>query len=144
MKEHFKIIPAAYLFLIQDGKILLSRRANTGFQDGLYSVPAGHLEPGESARMALIREAKEEIDIDISNSVLTLVHVMDYNSDPQRVGYFFVSEAWSGEVTNLEPDECDDLQWFSLEALPENMSPFIGQAIEHYKNKVAYSEFGWG
>ena len=37
-------IPAVYLLLVQDGKILLIRRCNTGYQYGNYSVPAGHME----------------------------------------------------------------------------------------------------
>jgi len=39
---------AVHLFLLQDNKILLSKRYNTGYEDGNWNVPAGHVEEGES------------------------------------------------------------------------------------------------
>ncbi|MFH0856765.1 MAG: NUDIX hydrolase, partial [bacterium] len=47
-KERFKVIPAVYLFLEEDGKILLLRRFNTGYEDGNYAFVSGHLDGGES------------------------------------------------------------------------------------------------
>ena len=49
------------LLLNSDGEVLFGRRQNTGFEDGAWHVPSGHLEAGESVVQALIREAKEEI-----------------------------------------------------------------------------------
>ena len=43
-KERNKIIPASYAVLIKDNKVLLVRRFNTGYEDGKYSLPAGHVE----------------------------------------------------------------------------------------------------
>ena len=47
---------AAYVLLLDGCKVLLSRRMNTGFQDGLFGLPAGHLNKGESVVSAAIRE----------------------------------------------------------------------------------------
>jgi len=66
MKTRNKAIPASYLFLEKDGKILVARRCNTGYQDGKYQIPAGHVEMGELPTEALIRETKEEIGIDLN------------------------------------------------------------------------------
>jgi 8-oxo-dGTP diphosphatase len=41
-------IPASYLFLERDNRILLLRRSNTGYEDGNYSLIAGHVEANES------------------------------------------------------------------------------------------------
>lgn len=143
-KERFKLIPAAYLFLVKDGKILLSRRFQTGYEDGNYSVPAGHVDGGEAAREALVREAREEIGIVIVPEQLRHVHTMHrFCGDHERVDLFFSADEWRGEVGNLEPDKCDDLQWFPLHQLPENTIPCVRQAIECYDRGIGYSEFGW-
>ena len=55
-RERFKIITAAHLFLLKDQAILLSRRCNTGYEDGKYSVPAGHLDGNESVIQAMVRD----------------------------------------------------------------------------------------
>jgi 8-oxo-dGTP diphosphatase len=47
------------LLLVRDNKILLLRRYNTGWQDGNYGVPAGHIDGGESLTDAIIRDAIE-------------------------------------------------------------------------------------
>jgi len=63
------VLPASYLVLIKDNKILLQRRFNTGYEDGKYSFVAGHVESMEEARkpiLSIIRETKEEIGIKLS------------------------------------------------------------------------------
>jgi len=142
--EKFKIIPTVYLILRKDNKILLSRRYNTGFHDGEYSFPAGHLIGNETLRQAMLREAKEEIGIEIDLEDLNLIHVM-YRKEPteERVNFFFEIEKWKGEPKIMEPQKCDDLNWFSLDNLPENIIPYIKQVIDSYRNGRFYSEYGW-
>lgn len=153
-KERNKIVPASYLVLIKDGKILLQRRFNTGFQDGKYSLPAGHVEKGETFTQCVIREIKEEVGIDLTPEDLKMVHVMHRDSridHPQgvaegineRMDMFFTAEKWQGDPKIMELDKCDDLNWFDLDNLPENIIPYVRQAIDCIKNKIIYSEFGW-
>jgi len=91
-KKRFKVIPTVYLLLINDNKIVLSRRYNTGFHDGEYSFPAGHLEGNETLTQAMVREAKEEIGVEISPEDLKLVHVM-HRKEPneEKLNFFFPS-----------------------------------------------------
>jgi len=139
-EERFTLRAAAYLVLIKDGKILLSRRFNTGWRNGDYSLVAGHLDPGESIRTTVCREAKEEAGIDIALDDLKFVHVMQQYEDAEYFDFYFVATKWEGEPTNCEPDKCDDMRWFGLDKLPENLVPNVRQAIEKYKSGEFYSE----
>lgn len=141
--ERFKLIPAAHLFLIKDNKILLLRRANTGYEDGNYSVPAGHLDGNETVTQAMAREAFEEAGVIINPKDFTVMHVMHRQSKEERIDFFLTTSEWKGEPEIKETDKCDDLSWFTLDSLPENVIPYVRFAIENYKNNVLYSEFGW-
>ncbi|MBM4401219.1 MAG: NUDIX domain-containing protein, partial [Crenarchaeota archaeon] len=130
--------------LVKGNKILLSRRYNTGFHDGEYSFPAGHLKSNETLIQALIREAKEETGIELTPEDLRLVHVM-HRKEPNenRVNFFFAAEKWGGEPEIMEPHKCDDLKWFGFSNLPDNTIPYIRQAIICALQKIFYSEHGW-
>jgi 8-oxo-dGTP pyrophosphatase MutT (NUDIX family) len=142
-KERFALIPEAHLLLIKNGRILLLRRRNTGYEDGMYGVVAGHLDGGESATQAMVREAFEEAGILLEPKDLTLAHVMHRRHLDERVSFFFSAREWRGIPENREPEKCDDLRWFSLNALPENTIPYIRHAIACYEESILYSEFGW-
>ncbi len=134
---------AVYIVLEQDGKYLLGRRFNTGYQDGNYQVPAGHVEAGELPTEAIIREAKEEIGIEITPQQLEFVHMSyrpkhDQTSD--RIDIFFRAQSWQGKVHNNEPDKCDDLQWISINQLPKNMVPHVRDALECIATGVPFRE----
>ena len=58
-------IIAAHLLVMRGDELLFGRRVNTGFSDGMWHLPAGHLDAGESVTAAAIREAAEEIGIAI-------------------------------------------------------------------------------
>lgn len=145
-KDRFKLIPAVFLVLKKEDKVLLSQRKNTGYGNGWYSLVAGHVEDEESTVSAMVREAKEEADVTLRSEDLKLGHMLHYTSDVD--GYkalmcFFIAEKWDGEIRNMEPEKCSDLSWFPLDNLPENTIPYVRQALEHVCNGVTYSEFGW-
>jgi 8-oxo-dGTP pyrophosphatase MutT (NUDIX family) len=138
-----KFKSAVHLFLIQNDKILLLRRYNTGYEDGNYSVVAGHLNGGEKIVTAAIREAKEEVGIDIREGDVEIVQMMHRVSDDERIDFFVAVSTWSGEIVNNEPDKCDDLSWFPLDKLPENTIPYVRQAIKNYQQDIPFSNLGW-
>lgn len=140
----FSVPVSVHLLLIKENKILLIRRKDTGFADGFYSMPAGKLEPKESVENAIIREVKEEINIDIKNETLKTIQVMNRNGiDRERIDYFFTVDRWNGEIKNNEPNKCDDLRWFDINNLPENTIPYIKEAVINYNKKINFSLFGW-
>lgn len=143
-RERFKLIPTSHLILMRDNKILLLRRFNTGYEDGNYSVVAGHLDGNETFIRAMVREAKEEAGIDIKPDDLEIVHVMHRKApNEERIDFFIKANRWEGEPKIMEPHKCDDLSWFELDNLPNNIIPYVKQAIDNIKDKRFYSEHGW-
>lgn len=145
MQERFKLISAVHLVLTKDKKeLLMLRRFNTGYEDGKYSLIAGHLDENETVRECLIREAREEAGLLINLEDLYFFHVMHRKvSAHERINFFFSAERYLGIPKIVEPDKCDDLSWFDMNNLPSNTIPYIKSAIEYGMNNQLYSEYGW-
>ncbi len=146
MKTRHKVVPAVYLIIRnKEGEILLMLRQNTGYQDGNYVVPSGHVEEGELPKAAMIREAKEEIGIDLGLEELEFAHVSSrpaHDETGDRVDFFFLAKTWSGEVVNMEPHKCAELKWIKPTDLPENTTPHVREIIKLIGEGVNYSELG--
>lgn len=145
MKERNKAVPAVWLILMRkDGKILLGRRQNTGYRDGDYNLPAGHIEPGELPKDSMIREAKEEVGIKLNKEDLKFVHVSyrpKHDETGDRVDFFFLASKWKGEVTNAEPQKCNELKWVNPYKLPKNIPPHVKYMIRYALRGIVFSEF---
>ena len=141
MRSRFPV--AVHLFFLQNGCVLLLRRYNTGWEDGKYSLPAGHVDTGESVIQASIREAYEEVGIRLNPPDLEVVHVMHRKAEDERIDFFLMVKSWTGEITNQEPHKCDDLSWHPLASLPGNIIPYVRQGLTNYQEGILFSEFGW-
>lgn len=132
-----------HLFFVRENKILLARRLNTGYRDGEYSVPAGHLDGNETVIVAGVREAKEEVGVTIEPGDLSFSSVMHRIEGDERVDFFIQVHKWQGEIVNAEPEKCDDLRWVKVNELPDNIIPYVRCAIMNHLNGVPFDEFGW-
>jgi 8-oxo-dGTP pyrophosphatase MutT (NUDIX family) len=142
MSERFSVKFAVYLLLRDGDRVLLSKRENTGWKDGWWSLVAGHVDGGEAAEMAMIREAKEEAGIDVAPENLKLVYTMHRLSNEvtdEYVDLFFECTEWSGEITNMEPQKCGGLEWFSANTLPNDTLGYIKKVIDSYPKGMTYS-----
>jgi 8-oxo-dGTP diphosphatase len=139
-----KVTSDVHLVLInQAGEILLGQRQNTGYEDGAWHLPSGHLEAGESVVAALIREASEEIGVIIDPDGVEFIHVMHNSSSGGRVAFFFSAHRWTGEPANLEPGKCAGLRWFPPSDLPDHLIPYCQAALGSISNNACFSTFGW-
>jgi ADP-ribose pyrophosphatase YjhB (NUDIX family) len=132
-----------HMFFIHGTQILLSRRYQTGYMDGHYSVPAGHLNGNETVRMAGAREALEEIGVRIDPAEMVFAGVFHRYESDERVDFFVQVKKWTGQPINAEPGKCDELCWTEMDALPENTIPYIRRAIENFRTGTPFEEFGW-
>jgi len=144
----FKVITAVHLFLVDSrSKLLLARRFNTGYEDGNYSVIAGHVEEGETAIQAMQREALEEAGISIDESNIEFVHVMyrrrEKLNELDRIDFFFKSQHWKGVPMIMEQDKCDEMSWFLPNEIPENTIGYVKAAIQKFGSNKKFSEYGW-
>lgn len=102
----------------KDDKVLLFFR-NDGFfnyDGGWWVLPAGHIEQGETARDATIREAKEELDIDIAPEDIRCVHITsNLARRTESFDFFFEVSKYTGTIRNCEGDKCADMQYFTLD-----------------------------
>ena len=132
-----------HLLFFRRGEILLARRFNTGYMDGHYSVPAGHLDGGESLTQAALREAKEEIGLDLSPAAIEFACVFHRREGDERIDFFVKVREWNGEPVNAEPDKCDQLRWVKVNDLPGNTIPYVRRGIENALTGRVFEQFGW-
>ena len=137
------LVAAVHLVLRREDKVLLLRRYRTGWEDGKYSVVAGHLDGDESVVAAMVREAREEAGLTLDARSLRFVHVMHRKrpDGQEAVDFFFSCSEWEGYPQNMEPHKCDDLSWFSESALPGNMVPYVRHALHSIREGHTLSVF---
>lgn len=134
-KQRHLMAVASHLLLRdrESGEILFLRRANTGYADGCWSVPAGHVEVGETLVEACVREAAEEIGVWLTVPQLTPVLVQHkHDTDGQeRIDVFFLAELPADARPEiLEPDHCDGLRWAPIDKPPTPAVAYVGAALE--------------
>ena len=128
MRDLFPVL--AHTLLFRNEQLLLLRRANTGYLDGWYALPGGHLQRGESVVECAIRECFEETGIVLDPERVRPAVVMPYRSeDQQGVDFIMTCNAVTAEPRLTEPERFDDLGWFPIDALPRNTAPYIERAI---------------
>ena len=139
---------ASFIIFRKDGKMAFLLRENTKWMNGKYGIPAGKVEPGESASAAAIREAKEEVGVDIKpenlEHRLTVFRTTSIDSEPSPwIDTLFEATNWDGELYNAEPDVHAELAWLDPNRLPENLTPYVKFFLSEIEAGNRYAEHGW-
>lgn len=148
MIERFKAMSAVYPIIIKwtgsNKQILLHKRANTGYMDGMWDFAgSGHVDEGETAKQALARECMEEVGITVKTDDITFAHLshrLGPNGSYTYYDIYFLVNHFEGTPYIAEPDKCTALEWFDISNLPEDMIDIRKMALQNYLNSVLYSE----
>lgn len=137
-----------FLLLTQNDHVLLALRKGTGFADGMWNLPSGKAEDGESAVGAVIREAHEELGIQLSEdeiSYAATVHCRNSDTDT-RIGLFFQAAAKDTPLDvpyNAEPHKCAKIAWHPMTMLPSSTMPYSALGVSLYRRRAHFGTTGW-
>lgn len=136
--------------IVKNGKVLLQRRANTGWNDGKYNLVGGHIENEESVQECIVRELKEELGIKVKPNSVQVCHIMQHKTDRQTIQFYVLVDTWKGTPT-IQPElangkkiyKADTLNWFDINNLPQEIIPSARQAIKCYAAGTPFSQLGY-
>ena len=101
--------------LQRSGRVLLChRRADRDFYPGVWDLPGGHVQAGESIMDALARELREELGI--VPQLAQDAPFWTFEADGLHL-FVYLIHHWQGEARNAAPDEHDKIAWVSFEEL---------------------------
>jgi 8-oxo-dGTP diphosphatase len=137
--------PFVAALFIENNKVLLLLRQNTGVFDGFYALPGGRVDEGESLRAAMIREIYEEVGVKVKEEDAQFIHLLSFKNEfgNESAAICFLIKKWQGELINKEPERHGEIKWFPIDDLPENISPRTRHDIEMVTKGLLYSEHGW-
>lgn len=100
------LLVAAVALIDADGRVLISKRPKSKQLGGLWEFPGGKVETGERPEIALIRELKEELGIDVAESCLApLTFASHAYEEFHLLMPLYVCRRWKGQVFGAEGQE---------------------------------------
>jgi len=135
---------AAWYMIIENKKweILFMKRVNTWFRDGAYQVPAGHLEWEETMIDCVIREVKEELDIDIVKKDCEVAHISHRVAKDRVYFDFYVKiKKYSWELKINESHKCIELKFINIENISESEKDLFSYDLDIIKDVRKWEKF---
>lgn len=115
------LLVAACALVDADGRVLLAKRPPGKPLAGLWEFPGGKIEPGETPEGALIRELKEELDIDVAAKCLAPLSFASHSyPEFHLLMPLFVCRRWEGDIA---PQQAQQLAWVRAQKLADYAMP---------------------
>ena len=112
------VIVVAGALIDADGRVLITKRPIGKEMAGLWEFPGGKIEEGETPEQALIRELKEELNIETKGSCLAPLSFASHQYEKFHLLLpLFICRRWWGNILALESQE---VRWVS----PKNLRDF--------------------
>jgi|AntRauTorckE6833_2_1112554.scaffolds.fasta_scaffold41230_3 8-oxo-dGTP diphosphatase len=106
------------VIITKENKVLLGKRKNA-HGTGSWCPPGGHLEFMETIEACARRETSEEVGVQVSNIQKPMFTEDFFQLENMHYITMLVTTQWkSGEVQLLEPEKCEQWDWFSWDNLP--------------------------
>jgi 8-oxo-dGTP diphosphatase len=119
--------------MVWNGDRLLLGKRISAHSENSWQFPGGHLEFGETVEACAGREVEEEAGIKIRNiKPGGFTNDVFIDADKHYVTLFVSSEYDSGELTVMEPDKCEQWQWFQWNRLPQPLFLPIRNFLKQY------------
>ena len=124
------VLVAALALVDSDGRVLLARRPEGKPMTGLWEFPGGKVEAGETPERTVVREAREELGVDVEHSCLApLTFASHTYPDFHLLMPLYVCRIWSGVARGMEGQA---LKWvrpgeMDARTMPPADAPLIAQ-----------------
>lgn len=122
------------IILNEQGEILLQKRRKEPEAE-CWSLPGGAIEYGETAENAIIREIKEETNLDCRHTLF--IGYYDYilqNQTTHWISIFFLIQCDNYDAQNMEADKHSEQKWFNINKPPKHLTINTVHAINLYNN----------
>ena len=124
--KNLKIVVSIAL-INNENKILLSKRPEKKHLSGFWEFPGGKVEEGETPEKALIREVKEELNIDINNKCIAPLSFSEFNyNNFQLLLLLYICRRWDGVPMSMENNK---LEWVKPNMLRDYKMPPADDAL---------------
>jgi 8-oxo-dGTP pyrophosphatase MutT (NUDIX family) len=141
------MVVAVYGLLRDGDRLLLMRRAGSGYHDGELCLPAGHVDGNEDVASALVRELREELTIAVDPDACRLALVAhrapETARDHEYLDLFFEVLRWAGTPAIGEPAKCTELTWEDATAPPTDTVDYIRAALGAITTATPLLRYGW-
>jgi len=136
MQKKDLIIVSAVALLDHDERVLISKRPKGKYMSGFWEFPGGKLEVGETPEECLIREIKEEIDINLSNFCFSpLTFSLNEYDEVNILLLLYVCREWEGIILGKEKQE---LKWvFPKDLYNKNLLPTNKELIPFVRDNIS-------